>query len=117
MTIMLATLAALASPADLQPIKVPYQIVPVFMEYTNCVTDRVAADRRSKSADGAVVQQSNSDALLFCKSVRDEQLKRALELQTDTRLYGGSVRKAQDAVREAFDRFDAEYEIDMVETK
>ncbi|TMJ20439.1 MAG: hypothetical protein E6G92_12050 [Alphaproteobacteria bacterium] len=93
------------------PIDIPYQIMPAFQTYAACVSGRLNGDPRFDGADPQMLRQANQDALAGCREVRAQQLARALELQTDNRLYGGQA-NAQAAVRRAFDRFDSDYLIE-----
>jgi len=93
------------------PIDIPYQIMPAFQVYTACVSDRLNGDPRFGAADAQAARQANLDALAGCREVRAQQLARALELQTDNRVYG-SPANAQAAVRRAFDRFDSDYRVE-----
>jgi hypothetical protein len=98
---------------DMAPIDIPYQIMPAFMIYSNCVEEHFTADRRADSADPIEMRRANSDALAACRQVREEQLARALELQTDFRLYRNRA-DGRAAVRRAFERFGRDYQVEAV---
>lgn len=102
---------AAAEGETMAPIDIPYQIMPAFQAYTACISDRLTGDPRFGGADAQAARQANLDALAGCREVRAQQLARALELQTDNRLYG-SAANAQAAVRRAFDRFDSDYRVE-----
>jgi hypothetical protein len=111
---MIAIIAiGLAAAPDMSPIDIPYQIMPAFSAYTDCVSTHLRADPRFKSDDGALFRQANGDAVAACRDVRQQQLTRALQLMTDYRLYGNR-KQAQAAVRRAFDRFDSDYTFEPI---
>jgi hypothetical protein len=106
-----ALASAPPGPDRLRSIDVPYQAIPIYMVYTQCVSDHVDSDNRARSADSSQVRQANADALDACRDVRERQLALALAAQTDTRIYR-TVDEARAAVRRAFDRFDGDYRIE-----
>ncbi len=103
--------AALAAQPDMSPLDIPYQAIPAFMVYSDCVTDHFHDDERRRGGDAAQVRQANLDAIAACREVRATQLERALAAQTDMRLYR-SPANARAAVREAFDRFDRDFQVE-----
>lgn len=106
---MIAFIAiGLAAAPDMTPIDIPYQIMPAYSAYTQCVSAHLRADPHFESEDATLLHEANGDALAACRDVRRQQLAHALELMTDYRLYGNRER-AQAAVRRAFDRFDSDY--------
>jgi hypothetical protein len=107
--------SAKSSPDSQRPIDVPYQAIPAYMAYTQCVADHLGESGRARGADPSEVRQANSAALAACHDVRAEQLARALAAQTDNRVYG-SADGARAAVRRACDRFDSDYQVETVET-
>jgi hypothetical protein len=109
----LALALAATPPTDMPSIDVPYQIMPAFRTYTACVGDHFTADGRAGSDDPDEARQANIDAIAACREVRAEQLARALELQTDFRLYRNRE-EGRAAVRRAFDRFDDDYQVETV---
>jgi hypothetical protein len=96
----------------LPSIDIPYQILPAFQVYANCVGDRFGADPRSRSADEGEIRDANADAVTACREVRAVQLAAALDRLSDYRPYGNSREAARAAVRMAFDRFDRDYLIE-----
>jgi hypothetical protein len=110
MILLLAT-AVLVQP-DMSPIDIPYQAIPFFRAYSDCVTDRFHDDERRRGGDLAQVRQANLDAIAACREVRGQQLERALAAQTDMRLYRHPA-NARAAVREAFDRFDRDFQVEQ----
>jgi hypothetical protein len=106
---------SLAVAPDMSPIDIPYQIMPAYSAYTQCVSARLRADPHFKSEDAALLRQANGEALAACRDVRQQQLARALELMTDFRPYG-SRERGQAAVRRAFDRFDSDYTLEPIAT-
>lgn len=108
-------IAPTAAQPNMAPIDIPYQAIPAFQIYTSCFSARFDADPRTDSGDPAELRQANVDAVAACRQVREEQLRRALRLVTDYRLYGGSEVRAEAAVRRAFDRFDTDLLIEPPE--
>lgn len=101
---------SLSAQGDMSSIDIPYQAIPAFMVYSDCVTDRFHDDER-RGSDAAQVRQANLDAIAACRDVRAAQLERALAAQTDFRLYRGPA-NARAAVRDAFDRFDRDFQVE-----
>jgi hypothetical protein len=108
---MLFVAAAMAAQPNMSPIDIPYQAIPSFMVYSDCVSGHFHDDERRRSGDVAQVRQANLDAIAACREVRAAQLERALAAQTDIRLYR-SPANARAAVREAFDRFDRDFQVE-----
>ena len=108
--IWLLALSISAQP-DMSSIDIPYQAIPAFTAYSECVTDRFHDDERRRSSNVAEVRQANLDAIAACRDVRAAQLERALAAQTDMRLYR-SPANARAAVRDAFDRFDRDFQVE-----
>lgn len=102
-------IAAAPPGAGMPSIDVPYQMMPAFFVYADCVSDRFSEDARAGGADLAAAAEANRAAVARCSDVREEQLRRSLELVTDYRPYRGSRRAAHEAVRRAFDTFDREF--------
>ncbi len=94
-------------------IDIPYQAIPAYRAYAECVGEHFSADPRHGNANPQEVRQANTDAIAACRDVRAQQLARALSAQTDHRMYG-SADNARAAVRRAFDRFDSDYEVEAV---
>ena len=102
---------ALTSQPEMSSIDIPYQAIPSFMVYSDCVSDHFHDDERRRSGDVAQVRQANLDAIAACREVRAQQLERALAAQTDVRLYR-SPANARAAVRDAFNRFDRDFQVE-----
>lgn len=100
-----------AAPDPMRGIDVPYQAIPAYSAYAQCIGGHLSADRRLDSADPGEVRRANLDAIAACRDTRAQQLALALRLQTDNRMYG-SAENARAAVRRAFDRFDTDYQIE-----
>lgn len=98
------------SQADMSSVDVPYQAIPALTAYLDCMSDHFSDDERRGSTNLDDVRQANSDAIAACRGVRAQQLARALAEQTDNRLYGGPA-NARAAIREAFDRYDRDFQI------
>jgi hypothetical protein len=113
---ILLFLAAAAEP--MAPIDVPYQALPAFTAYTQCVLARFEADPRVVAGDASAVRQANADAVAACGAMREEQLARGVAAVGDKRRLINprqfkSRADAQAAVRSAFDRFDTEFRIEQ----
>jgi hypothetical protein len=104
--------AALSVQPDMSSINIPYQAIPAFTVYSDCVTDHFHDDERRRSGDTAQVRQANLGAIAACREVRATQLERALAAQTDMRLYRNPA-NARAEVREAFDRFDRDFQVEQ----
>jgi hypothetical protein len=110
------TLVAAAAQTGMAPINIPYQAQPAFIAYTECIRDRLNKDARVRSSDVSEVRQSDLDATAACREVRASELARGMAAVEDKRTIVAppfrSRREAKAAVRRAFDRFDAEFEIE-----
>ena len=60
--IWLLALSISAQP-DMSSIDIPYQAIPAFTAYSECVTDRFHDDERRRSSNVAEVRQANLDAI------------------------------------------------------
>lgn len=108
---------AISAQAGIANITVPYQALPAFMTYTECVSAHLSDDERRRSANNEEVRQANSDAVAACREVRAEQLALGIaavgdeRTPLDTRTYRNRA-DAQRAVLRAFDRFDTDFDIE-----
>ena|ERR1700712_3239630 len=103
-----------AAVQDMTPINVPYQAEDAFSAYVDCVGGHLRTDARS-AGTAAEVRQANADAVTACHEVRVTELARGMAAVSDKRTPVvrpfKSRAEARAAVGQAFDRFDADYEI------
>jgi hypothetical protein len=112
---MIWMFAVLAAQSDMAPIRIPYQAQPAFIAYTDCVGHAAFGDPRSRSDNAADVRQANTDAIAACRTVRADELARAIAAVNDEKtLIAPPFRSRVDlrqAVVRAFDRYDSDFEI------
>ena len=114
MSLLAVSALAAAQAVNMSPIDIPYQAIGAYQVYTSCVGGHFVDDPRVDSDDPAEVRQANADAVAACRTVREEQLRRALRLMTDYRPYGGSEARAEAALRRALDRFDTDLLVEQI---
>lgn len=99
-------------PSGTTSIDVPFQIMPAYMDYGACISDRFAAVPGHDGQSEAIVRQAHATAVAQCRPVREQQLARAYAaLNQDYRPFG-NPRAARQAATEAFDRLETDFEVE-----
>jgi hypothetical protein len=94
-----------------EAIEIPYQALPAFRAYSECVNRRYRALSGERGAAADETRQAYEQAISACRPDREAQLRRALDALTDMRLYRNPA-AARAAVRSAFDRFDSDFVVE-----
>ena len=94
-----------------EAIEIPYQALPAFHAYSECVNRRYLALSGDRGAAADETRQAYEQAISACRPDREAQLRRALDALTDMRLYRTPA-AALATVRRAFDRFDSDFVVE-----